>query len=344
MPADRPRQIVICVPPLGQSLDVAGPLDCFLEANALASGAPPYAVRLVSVDGGMQVRAGGMTMVMDAAYRDLDGEIDTLLVAGTTDYGKAGDYRDFAAWLRAQEGRVRRLGSVCTGAFFLQAAGLLDGRQATTHWQNAAELAALCPQAEILPDAIYVADNGLYTSAGVAAGIDLALRLIEEDHGHDMAMRVAQRLVVFLKRPGGQSQFSAHLAAQTARESRIAEIQGWILDNIAADLSVAALAARAGMSARNFTRLFLAETGTTPAAFVEYARVDAVRRALEETDAPLKAIAAACGFAGPDTLRRAFLRQVKTTPAEYRDHFSRVIPASPRHRAEGGAGFAQAAR
>lgn len=329
MSAQHKIRVVICIPPDAQSLDVSGPLDCFLEANRLM-GEACYDMQLVSVDGARQVRAGAMTLMLDAEFAEIPEGIDTLLVAGTPRYDRADDFPVFSAWLRVRAGDVRRIGSVCTGAFFLAESGLLEGRQATTHWQHAAELATCCPGADVLPDAIYVEDGGLYTSAGVTAGIDLALRLIEEDHGHEIAMRVAQRLVVFLKRPGGQSQFSAHLAAQMAQEGRIAQVQGWILDNVSADLSVAVLAQRVGMSPRNFSRLFLAEAGITPAAFVEYARVDAVRRALEETEMPLKSIASLCGFAGPDTLRRAFLRRVKTTPAEYREHFCRSHPASPR--------------
>ena len=326
-PAER-RLIVICVPPAAQSLDISGPLDCFLEANRQCSDGPAYDVRLVAVDGGTQVRAGGMTLVPDTEFSRLGGGIDTLLIAGTPDYARAAEFSAFSIWLQAQARDVRRLGSVCTGAFFLGAAGILSEHQATTHWQHAAELADLYPQSEILPDAIYVADRGIYTSAGVTAGIDLALRLIEEDLGHDIAMAVARRLVVFLRRPGGQSQFSAHLAAQTARESRIASVQGWILKNIDKDLSLAVLADRAGMSPRNFTRLFQTETATTPAVFVEYVRIDVARRLLEESDAPLKRIAERCGFASADTLRRAFQRQVKTTPAEYRDHFCRRQPSA----------------
>ncbi|WP_320177669.1 GlxA family transcriptional regulator [Roseovarius pacificus] len=326
-PAAR-RLVVICVPPEAQSLDISGPLDCFLEANRQCLDGPAYDVRLVAVDGGTQVRAGGMTLVPDTGFSRLGGVIDTLLIAGTPDYDRAAEFSAFTLWLQTQACDVRRLGSVCTGAFFLGAAGILSGHQVTTHWQHAAELARIYPQAQILPDAIYVADRGMYTSAGVTAGIDLALHLIEEDLGNDMAMAVARRLVVFLRRPGGQSQFSAHLAAQTARESRIASVQGWILNNIDKDLSLAVLADRAGMSSRNFARLFQAETGTTPAVFVEYARIDVARRLLEESDAPLKRIAEHCGYASADTLRRAFQRQVKTSPAEYRDHFCRQQPTA----------------
>jgi transcriptional regulator GlxA family with amidase domain len=212
---------------------------------------------------------------------------------------------------------------VCTGAFFLGAAGLLDGLNATTHWQHAAELAERFPAAKVVPDQIYVEDGSLYTSAGVTAGIDLALKLIEDDHGRDLALMVARRLVVFLKRPGGQSQFSAHLAAQITNEGRIQSVQHWILDHLSLDLTLTSLAGRAAMSVRNFTRVFQNETGITPADFVEMARVDSARRLLEESDTPLQRVASRCGFASPDTMRRAFLRRIGTGPSDYRERFRR---------------------
>jgi transcriptional regulator GlxA family with amidase domain len=212
---------------------------------------------------------------------------------------------------------------VCTGAFFLGAAGLLDGMNATTHWQHAAELAERFSAANVAPDQIYIQDGPLYTSAGVTAGIDLALKLIEDDHGRDLALTVARRLVVFLKRPGGQSQFSAHLAAQIADEGKIRSVQHWILDHLSQDLTLDSLASRAAMSVRNFTRVFQSETATTPADFVEMARVDAARRLLEESETPLQRVASRCGFGSPDTMRRAFLRRIGAGPSDYRDRFRR---------------------
>jgi len=246
-----------------------------------------------------------------------------LLVAGTPDYAEAYGAAGLHDWLRRRVPQARRYGSVCTGAFFLGAAGLLDNRNVTTHWQHAAELAERFPAANVVPDMIYVQDGPLCTSAGITAGIDLALKLIEDDHGRDLALMVARRLVVFLKRPGGQSQFSAHLAAQVATEGRIQSIQHWILDHLALDLSIAALAKRSGMSVRNFTRVFQSEAGVTPADFVEMARVDAARRLLEDSETPLQRVASQCGFNNPDTMRRAFLRRIGTSPSDYRDHFRR---------------------
>lgn len=214
------KSVAIIVPPNAQSLDVSGPLDAFLEANRHTGGGPVYEVRLVATKPGRTIKLGGMSLVADSSIFDDGRPIDTMLVAGTPDYAIAYTSTDFHTWLRRRAPRARRYGSVCTGAFFLGAAGLLDGMSATTHWQHAAELAERFPAARVVPDQIYVEDGALYTSAGVTAGIDLALKLIEDDHGRDLALTVARRLVVFLKRPGGQSQFSAHLAAQIADEGR----------------------------------------------------------------------------------------------------------------------------
>src|ERR1700694_2671623 len=227
------RLIAIVVPPNAQSLDVSGPLDAFLEANRQSSVGALYEVRLVATGASRTIRVGGMSLVTKSSIFEDVRPIDTMLVAGTPDYALAYTSADFHAWLRRRAPKTRRYGSVCTGAFFLGAAGLLDGMNATTHWQHAAELAERFPAAKVVSDQIYVEDGALYTSAGVTAGIDLALKLIEDDHGRDLALTVARRLVVFLKRPGGQSQFSAHLAAQIADEGKIRSLQHWILDNLA---------------------------------------------------------------------------------------------------------------
>jgi transcriptional regulator GlxA family with amidase domain len=313
--------VAIVVPQNAQSLDICGPLDAFLEANRQAPTKCNYEVRLLSAGKERTVKAGAMSLTADNSILEDTASIDTLLVAGTPDYGKAYGATELHAWLRRQAPRCRRHGSVCTGAFFLGAAGLLDGSNVTTHWQHATELAERFPAAKIVPDQIFVQDGALWTSAGVTAGIDLALKLIEDDHGRDVALSVARRLVVFLKRPGGQSQFSAHLAAQLAAEGRIQSVQHWILDHLSLDLTVKTLALRAAMSVRNFTRVFQEEAGITPADFVEMARVDSARRLLEDTDKPLQRVASSSGFANPDTMRRAFLRRIGTGPSEYRERF-----------------------
>jgi transcriptional regulator GlxA family with amidase domain len=318
-----PKSIAIIVPPQAQSLDVSGPLDAFVEANRHSSGKALYDVRLVATGASRTIKAAGMSLLADSSIFDDTRSIDTMLVAGTPDYALAYSSSDVHAWLRRRAPKTRRYGSVCTGAFFLGAAGLLDGMNATTHWQHAAELAERFPAAKVVPDQIYVQDGNLYTSAGVTAGIDLALKLIEDDHGRDLALTVARRLVVFLKRPGGQSQFSAHLAAQMADEGKIRSVQHWILDHLSLDLTLDTLADRAAMSVRNFTRVFQGETGTTPAEFVEMARVDAARRLLEESETPLQRVASRCGFTSSDTMRRALLRRIGTGPSDYRERFRR---------------------
>lgn len=315
------KPIAIIVPQNAQSLDISGPLDAFLEANRQAPGRCNYDVRLLSIGPDRVVKAGGMSLVAHSSIFEDEGPIDTLLVAGTPDYAQAYAESALPAWLRRQAPRCRRHGSVCTGAFFLGTARLLDGLNVTTHWQHAAELAERFPAAKVASDQIFVQDGSLWTSAGVTAGIDLALKLIEDDHGRDVALAVARRLVVFLKRPGGQSQFSAHLAAQVATEGRIQAVQHWILDHLPLDLTVKTLASRAAMSVRNFTRVFQEEAGMTPADFVEMARVDSARRLLEDTDKPLQRVASNCGFSNPDVMRRAFLRRIGTGPGEYRERF-----------------------
>ena len=313
--------VAIAVPPNAQSLDVSGPVDVFVEAARQSGGKASYQVSLIAIEQTEVVRAGGLSLVADASIHGPDTRIDTLLVAGTPDFAVADALVDFQSWLRRRVSTVRRYGSVCTGAFFLGAAGLLDGKHVTTHWAHAAELAARYPSAHVEPNRIYVQDGPLYTSAGVTAGIDLALMLIEEDHGRELALTVARHLVMFLKRPGGQSQFSAHLAAQIATESRIQSVQHWILDNLAADMTLTTMAARAAMSVRNFTRVFQSETGATPADFVELARVDAARRLLEDSETPLQRVASRCGFGTADTMRRAFIRRIGTGPQDYRSRF-----------------------
>jgi transcriptional regulator GlxA family with amidase domain len=212
--------------------------------------------------------------------------------------------------------------SVCTGAFLLAEAGVLDGRRATTHWSACATLADRYPEIAVESDPIYVRDGKVYTSAGVTAGMDLALGLIEEDHGAQVALRTARALVLFVRRPGGQSQFSAQLTAAPARREPLRDVQAHIAEHPAADLSVPALAARAYMSERNFARAFRAETGMTPAAYVEAARVERARRELETTDLPVQAVAAQCGFGTVETMRRAFARRLGVNPAAYRARFA----------------------
>ncbi len=312
------RHIAIVVPPNTRLLDVSGPMDAFLEANRQSGGAADYELCLVATSVNKTVRAGGTSLLADASIFEEDQSIDTLLVTGTPDYAVASESVELHAWLRRRAKLTRRCGSIGTGAFFLGAAGLLDGMSATTHWQHTAELAACCPTARILADHIYVEDGKLFTSAGVTAGIDLALKLIEADHGRELARKVARSLIVSCQGAGERLQFSAHLTARNLNEDRIQAVQHWIRDHLSLDLSLKALAARSSMGVRHFSRVFQQETGSTPGDFVEAARVDAARELLAGSDILLKDIAGRCGFANSDVMSRAFLRRGGKKPRFYR--------------------------
>ncbi|MFW5418291.1 GlxA family transcriptional regulator [Nocardiopsis sp. CNT-189] len=304
-----------------QSLDVTGPAEVFSIAGALLAGrraAPGY--RVVSASpGGAAVRcSSGLRLLPEAALEEA-GPGDTLVVPGGPGT-QAPDGR-VVAWLRERAGRARRVASVCSGAFLLAEAGLLAGRRATTHWDLCADLARRFPEVRVDPDPIFVRDGRVSTSAGVTAGIDLALALVEEDAGREAAAAVARYLVMYLRRPGGQAQFSAVLSAQEARRPPVRELQHWIAENPGADLSVEALAGRAGLSPRQFARVFAGEVGVTPGRFVEGVRLEAARRALEESSDGVAAVARACGFGTPEALRRAFVRRLGCSPAQYRERF-----------------------
>lgn len=319
---ETPLTIVLAIPPYAQPLDVSGPLAAFREANRQAHAAL-YDVRVMSTVKSKLIDIDGMAISAHATIYGADVPMDTLLVAGTYAYEQAFDMEDLQQWLQRQAPTCRRYGSVCTGAFFLGVAGLIDGVRVTTHWQQADELTKRFPKADVYADSIYVQDGPVCTSAGVTAGIDLSLKLIEDDYGRDLALKVARRLVVFLRRPGGQSQFSAHLAAQTSDSRPIQAVQQWVLDNLSANLSVPRLAGQAAMSVRNFSRVFHDETGSTPADFVERVRVDAAKRLLEDSDKALQRIAMDCGFTNVDLMRRAFIRRLGINPSDYRSRFSR---------------------
>lgn len=312
------QHIAIVVPPNTRLLDVSGPMDAFLEANRQSGGAADYELYLVATSANKTVRAGSTSLLADASIFEEDRRIDTLLVMGTPDYAVASESVELHAWLRRRVQLTRRCGSVGTGAFFLGAAGLLDGKSATTHWQHTAELAACCPTARILADHIYVEDGTLFTSAGVTAGIDLALKLIEADHGRELARKVARSLIVSCQSSSERLQFGAHLSARSLNEERVQAMQHWILGHLSLDLTLKTLAARAAMGVRHFSRVFLQETGTTPGDFVEAARVEAARKLITESDMLLKNVAEHCGFANSDVMSQAFLRRVGTKPRFYR--------------------------
>ncbi len=317
-----------------QSLDVTGPLEVFAMARRLtaAPGRPPaYATEIVAPGADAVTTSSGLRLVPDRPIAAVRGRLDTLIVAGGDIIAVAGD-RAVRRWLTAQARRVRRLASVCSGAFILGEAGLLRGRRATTHWAAVARLAERYPDTVVEADALFVRDGAVYTSAGVTSGIDLALALVEDDLGHATALDVARWLVVFLKRPGGQSQFSSHLAAQAAAAGPLRALPEWILANLRDDLSVERLAARVAMSPRHFARVFRRELGVTPAKFVERARLEAARRALEDGAAGLAEVAGRCGFASAEQMRRTFTRHLRVVPVAYRRHFTRRPPAGDERR------------
>jgi transcriptional regulator GlxA family with amidase domain len=294
----------------------------FAEAARQLGNPRAYSTQVIGTEPGMLRSSCGLELAVDATVTSHRGRLDTLLVAGSPHIEAVEADAQLHEWLRAQARSVRRIGSVCSGAFVLACAGLLDGRRVATHWNSVGRLAAEHPRANVEPDAIYVKDGKLYTSAGVTAGMDLALAMVEEDHGRELALKVARELVMFLKRPGGQSQFSAYLAAQTAEKSDIRHVQDYVLAHLKADLSVPRLAARAGMSERNFARVFRAEAGMTPAEFVEKARIDEARRLMQGSDLPLKRLAADIGYANLDAFRRAFQRRLGVGPREFRKQFA----------------------
>lgn len=313
------RQIVIVGFEGVQSLDVTGPLEVFETAERLAPGR--YTHIVVSRDGEPFRTSSGLRIAPDRTLGGLDGPIDTLIVAGGG--GVSGARRDsgLVDAIAAAATRSRRVASVCTGAFLLAAAGLLDGRRAATHWSATELLAETHPAIDVDPDSIFVRDGNVWTSAGVTAGIDLALALVEDDHGRETALEIAQWLVVFAKRPGGQAQFSTPLAAQLAERAPIRAAQELARARPDADLTVDALAAHAHMSVRGFARAFRREVGVTPAAYVETVRVERAVELLQTTSTATDRIAAACGFGTPETFRRAFRRRLGVSPSEYRDRF-----------------------
>jgi transcriptional regulator GlxA family with amidase domain len=313
------RQIVILGFDGAQSLDLTGPLEVFDTAERLAKGRYLHAV--VSLDGEPFRTSSGLEIVPDDALGAIGGPIDTLVVAGGGGVGTARHDEPLIAAIAAAAARSRRIASVCTGAFLLAEAGLLDGRRAATHWSAVDLLAEAHPAVDVDPDSIFVSDGDVWTSAGVTAGIDLALALVEDDHGRETALEIAQWLVVFAKRPGGQAQFSTPLAVQLAERAPIRAAQELVRTRPEADLTVEALAEHAHMSVRGFARAFRREVGVTPAAYVETVRVERAVQLLHTTAVGSEQIAAACGFGTPETFRRAFRRRLGVSPSEYRDRF-----------------------
>jgi transcriptional regulator GlxA family with amidase domain len=316
------RVIDVLTYPAVQLLDVTGPVQVFASANDLltrAGGTRPYLLKVVAQGGEGATASAGVTLAAGPLTQP-DEVLDTLIVAGGEGAEAAAEDPVLIGWVRERATRARRVASVCTGAFLLAAAGMLDGRRAATHWMYCARLAERYPKVQVEPDPIFVRDGSIWTSAGVTAGIDLALALVEEDLGRAVALAVARYLVVFLKRPGGQAQFSAALALQAA-DDKFGTLHEWINRHLADGLSLSVLADQAGMSERSFSRRYAEATGLTPARAIERLRLEAARRLLSESRQPIKRIAQRCGLGSEETMRRGFLRLLGVTPQEYRARF-----------------------
>ena len=317
------RIVFLCVPPI-LGTDLIGAFDAFGMANKVSGGKPLYDLKVISAGSRKRGPIAGMfglSFYCDSDYSSFRGEIDTLLVPGGLNVEEQKASPAAIKWLQRAARRSRRIGSICTGAMILAEAGLLDGRRAATHWGIAAELSKRFPKVKVEPEPIWIRDGKFYTSAGITSGIDLALALLEEDHGAALALEVARIMVVFLKRPGNQAQFSVSLAAQKTERKPLHELQVWMTEHLSADLSVEALAQRVAMSRRNFQRVFTAEIGEPPARYVEHLRVEAARRYLERTTQGLAEIAERCGFGSADVMGRVFVRLLQATPGDYRGRF-----------------------
>ncbi len=319
-----PHRIEILAFARAQVLDVTGPAQVFATANDLTPpGQPkPYEIAVVSLDAEV-VTSSGLTLKSEPAA-ECAGTLGTLIVAGGYGVDTARCDGGLIDWIRQRASAAERTASVCSGALLLAEAGLLNGRRAVTHWQRCAEFAARYPAVRLDPDPIFICDGAIWTSAGVTAGIDLAFAMVEADHGRKLALSVARQLVVFLKRPGGQSQFSATLSLQAADET-FQDLHGWITSHLDRDLTLSTLAEKAGMSLRTFCRRYRSGTGRTPAEGVEIIRLDSARRFLEE-GASVTRTAARCGFGSTETMRRAFLRHLRVGPSAYRERFHGSTP------------------
>ncbi len=313
------RKVVIAGPPPVQVLDVTGPLEVF-------SNSPDYEIQLANPGLERILRTNrGIVLAEATPIAEVRGPIDTLVIAGGPG-AEGGSYDPaFIAWIAEAATRSRRVASICTGAFLLAEAGLLDGKQAVTHWNFCDRLAREYPKVVVRPEPIYLRDGSMYTSAGITAGIDLSLALVEEDHGHETALKIARFLVMFLVRPGGQAQYSHMLSHQAITSQPLRELQVWMLQHLREDLTVESLAERLGVSARHFTRVCLRETGMNPGQFVDRMRVEAAQQVIDSSSRGLKEIADSCGFKSADAMRRTFLRVLGVTAAEYSSRFKSTL-------------------
>jgi transcriptional regulator GlxA family with amidase domain len=307
--------VLVGIPPV-QILDVTGPLEVFAQSGE-------YHIELASSSRAASLQSScGLAISSAKHYSRIQGRVDTLLVAGGVGAESARCDEKFLRWLFRINRHARRVGSICTGAFVLAQAGLLDGKRVVTYWEWCDSLAEQYPKIFVERDPVYVKDGRVYTSAGITAGIDLALALVEEDHGRERALKIARKLVMFLVRPGGQSQFSTVLSSQTASRT-FKELQAWLLEHLADTLTVDILAERVCMSPRHFARVFAKEIGITPARFLDRLRVETAQRMLEQSSLSITEIAQACGYGSPDSMRRSFLRVLGVTAANYSKRFSR---------------------
>jgi transcriptional regulator GlxA family with amidase domain len=333
MPARRPRRVVLLAFPGAQILDITGPSEAFALAERISPRS--YSIELVTSSGGELPTSGGLRLLADRSLADCRGPIHTLLVAGGAGVRDALADESLLRWLAGAAKRARRVASVCTGAFLLAEIGLLDGRRASTHWLAADALARRHPRVEVDPSPIFIGDGKVFTSAGITAGIDLALALIEDDLGHGVSLEVARMLVLFVRRPGGQAQFSVSLAGQAAERRSLRELQVWIGEHLDADLRVDELAQRVFMSPRNFARVFAEQVGVTPARYVESLRVERARSLLEDGETSIEEVARVCGFRSVEILRRSFARRLGVAPAAYRSRFRRAAQPDASARTDG---------
>jgi transcriptional regulator GlxA family with amidase domain len=313
--------------PNAQILDVTGPLEVFSRTSRWLCdhgkySEPVYQVEIIGLTKGPFKTSSGLRLYAESGIADVGRGIDTLMIAGGVGVENHRANAPLLRWIRRQAGYVRRLASICTGAFLMAEAGLLKGCRATTHWNHCSDFARDFPDIQVEPDTIFVREGSIYTSGGVTAGMDLALAMVEEDFGREVALAAARELVMFLKRPGGQSQFSAQLSVQFAEHEPLRNLQTYILEHPSEDLSIEQLAKKAAMSPRNFARIFAEETGMTPGRFVHSVRVETARRLLEETSESIETVCEQSGLGTPETMRRAFMQSLGIPPGQYRQRFA----------------------
>lgn len=323
------RTVGIIAFPGVEIIDIVGPMEVFTFANTrlLTDGIisdPVYEVKVLSKGDGPVTTLSGLQILPSDRYAGFCRELDTLIIPGGIDPESLADDTELMSWIRECSENVRRITSVCNGAFVLAEAGLLDGRRATTHWNYSDRFRKRYPRVKLEHDRIFIQDGPVWSSGGITSGIDLALAMVEDDWGHKLALAIARFMVVFLKRQGGQSQYSEYLKTDAASRHDIRELQAWIIENVQKELCVGMLAEQASMSARNFARVFRAETGVTPAKYIEIVRVDLARHYLESTRFNINTVAQKTGFNDPETLRKTFVRHIGITPMDYRARFGDI--------------------